>query len=52
MIPTEDNARFIRGHNDGIKGLSPTDATEEYLKGYLAGRKRFLEESSDDTRTA
>ena len=35
--------RHRRGYRDGKEGLSPTDATEEYLGGYLQGRKEYLE---------
>lgn len=39
----EKSPRFIRGKNAGCNGQSPTDATDDYLKGYFEGRKEFLE---------
>ena len=37
---------LVRGLRDGLAGISPTDATSEYLCGYLAGRKDFLSKQS------
>jgi len=36
------NPTLVRGLHDGLAGMSPTDATDEYLSGYLAGRKDLL----------
>lgn len=37
-----DVSRYERGKRDGGAGLSPTDATLAYLKGYAEGREQFI----------
>lgn len=39
-----ETLQYERGRRDGEAGLSPTDASEAYLAGYMEGRRALQQE--------
>jgi hypothetical protein len=44
MDKTTQDLMYCRGKRDGLEGLNPSSTSDEYMKGYIDGRRIRLEQ--------